>query len=404
MHISSKLVSTRLAFAIAGLLGASSVGAANAAFQDLLFAACDGATGALAARCAETLNGEGNVSTDSESSLNPSQALGHGRAQVDGVSGGRDDWSDEAARLEVGPFGLRFSVYGERFERDRGDSAVEERGMDGDSRGGDIGLDYRLSDTVTLGAVLGTSQSDYDFDTENPSNNFTPQSNAGSADIDQTQLTLFASFALGNDAYVDLSGGHAWTEGDFRRRSVFQESTRTVAQTNTDLRGSADGSVRWLGIDAGRDFVREAWSFGVFGGATWARAEIDGYTETDVSGSGLAMRFSEVERDSFLGVAGGRVAYTISSGSGVFIPQLRVQWQHEFEDDQETVDASFVLDGNGNFFTLQGDRPDTSSGEAGFSITAVFPEGWSAYFDYTTLFSRDDFERDRFSAGLRKEF
>ena len=396
--------SMKLALAITGLLGATHASAVNPAFQDLLFAACQNPNGALAARCNETLNGAGNVSTDSESSLNPSQALGHGRAAVDGVPSGRDDWTDDAARLEVGPFGLRFSVFGERFERDRGSSAVEERGMDGDSRGGDIGLDYRLSDKVTLGAVLGSSQIDYDFDAENAGTNFTPQRRAGSVDIDQTQLLLFASFALGDSAYLDLSAGHAWTDGTFRRNSVFQESTRTVTQTNTDLRGSADGSVRWLGVDGGRDFVHDAWTFGVFGGATWTHAQTDGYQETDVSGSGLAMQFSEVERDSFLGVAGGRVAYTVSSGSGVFIPQLRVQWQHEFQDDQETVDASFLLDGSGNSFRLRGDRPDTSSGEAGFSVTAVFPDGWSAYIDYVTLFSRDDFDRDRFSAGLRKEF
>lgn len=383
---------------------AGAAAAQNPAFQTFFFAACVNPTGALAQRCAETQNALGDLSGDSESSLNPSQSLGHGRVQIDGVRARSDGQPGETATLDAGPFALRFTVHRSRFDRGRGSSPVQERGLDGDGRGFDLGVDYIRSESMVLGAVLGIERRDYAFAAEAPGVNFTPQAQSGSADIDQTMLSAFASFALGADAYVDVSGGWGRSEGDYRRTSVFQESTRTVTQRNTDLRGSADGSLRWLSIDAGRDFVRESLSLGIYGGATWTRSAIDSYSEQDVSGTGLAMRFEGLERGSLLGVLGTRLAYTFSTATGVIVPQLEVQWQNEFDDDAETIDASFLLDSQGNRFRLQGDRPDRSFGQVGLSLLAVFGGGWSAFVDYSRLVARDDFDRDLFSLGLRREF
>ncbi len=394
------------ALLVGSFLACASTGAnsANPPFQQFFFNVCSNPTGALAQRCAETPNAGGDLSGDSESSLNPSQTLGHGRAQVDGAQARADGVPGDTATLELGRWALRFSVHGARFDRDRGSTAVEERAVDGDSRGADFGLDYRISDTASIAAVLGIDRSDADYAAENPGTNFTPQRSAGSAEIDLTMLSVVAAFALGTDGYLALSAGQGWSDGEFRRTSVFQESTRTLAQRNTDVRGRADGRLRWLGIDGGRDFVRESWSFGLYGGATWARSSTDAYSEDDLSGTGLAMRFEGFERGSLLGVVGASAAYTFSTASGVFVPQLRAQWQNEFDDDAETVDASFLLDASATRYRLEGERPDTSYGEIGFSLVAVFGGGWNAFFDYTRLVSRDDFGRDLVSLGVTRDF
>ncbi len=394
---------SRTAALVAGLLVAPGAGAANASFQDFFFNVCSNPTGALVQRCADTNNAAGDLSGDSESSLNPSQALGHGRVQIDGVRARDDGQGGETATLDAGSFSLRATLHGSRFDRARGPSLVEERALDGDAHGLDLGIDWLRSETTVLGVVLGLDRRDYEFAAEAPGVNFTPQRRSGSADVDQTMLSLFASFALGSASYIDFSGGLGWTDGDYRRTSVFQESRRMVAQTNTDVRGSADGRVRWLSVDAGRDFSRADWSFGLFGGATWARSTIDAYSEVDVSGSGLAMRFEGIERSSLLGIAGARAAYTFSTSTGVLVPQLQLQWQNEFDDDAETVDASFLLDGDGTRFRLVGDRPDRSFAELSLSVAAVFGAGWSAFFDYSRLLANDDLDRDAFSLGLRKE-
>jgi hypothetical protein len=392
------------ALCLGGLLACAGADAANPPFQSFFFNVCANPTGALAQRCAETPNAGGDLSGDSESSLNPSQTLGISRAQVDAAQRRDDQAPDAYGSLEIGPWALRVAAHGARFERDRGFTDAEERGIDGDSRGLDLGVDYRLSDAASLGAVLGVERSDADFAAENPGTNFTPQRNAGSADIDLTMLSLVASFAVGSDGYVILSGGYGRSDGEFRRTSVFQESTRTLTQRNTDVRGRADGSLGWLGIDGGRDFVREDWTYGLYGGLTWSRSATDAYSEVDVNGAGLAMRFEGIERGSLLGVLGGSVGYTVSTGTAVWVPQLRAQWQREFDDDAETVDASFLLDASGTRYRLQGERPDRSHGELGFSVVGVFGGGWNAFFDYSRLLARDDFERDRISVGVTRDF
>lgn len=53
-------------------LASSGARADNAPFQAFFFSVCGGASGVLAARCNETPDGLGNLSGDSESSLNPS--------------------------------------------------------------------------------------------------------------------------------------------------------------------------------------------------------------------------------------------------------------------------------------------------------------------------------------------
>jgi len=386
------------------LLAAPFAHAANAPFQGFFFNVCVNPTGALAQRCADTTNAQGDLSGDSESSLNPSQTLGVSRSQVDAAQRREEAEPEGWGSLQVGRWGLRIAVHDARFERERGFSDAEERGISGDSAGLDLGVDYRLSDTASLSGVLSIERSDADFAAEAPGRNFEPQQNAGSADIDLTSLSLVALFALGEASHLALSGGVGRSDGEFRRRSVFQESTRTLIQRNTDLRGRADGSLRWLGIDAGRDFARQDWSFGVYGGLTWARSDIDAYSEEDLNGSGLAMRFEGIERGSLLGVVGGSVGYTFSTGSAVWIPQLRAQWQREFDDEAETVDASFLLDGSGNRFRIEGERPDRSHGELGLSLVAVFGGGWNAFVDYSHLVARDDFERDRVSIGVTRDF
>lgn len=392
-----------LGVAVFMALAAGSAPAANAPLQTLFFAACSNPTGALAARCAQTQNGQGNLSGDSESSLNPSQALAHNRVSADAAQT-RADGRHEGERVEIGPFGLLVNLRGSAFERERGSSVVEERALDGDSHGGDIGIDYRYSDRIVVGALLGLDRTRYDFGAENPGTNFAPQRNAGSGDVDQTWLGLYASFAIGEGGYVDLNAGYGWTDGEYERRSVFQESTRQVPQVNSNVAGDADGSVSWLGLSAGHDFQFDAVGLGLYGGVTWTRSEIDAYDERDLSGSGLAMRFSGSDRDSTIGHAGLRLSYAASTGNGVLVPQLRAEYQHEFEDAAESVSAGFLLDSAGNRFTLAGDRPDTSGAEVGFSVVGVFADGWNAYADYARLVSRDDYDRYRFALGVRKEF
>ncbi len=405
-----------LAAAVAAtLFAAPPAHAANADYQAFFFTVCGTATGALAARCAETPAGLGNLSGNSESSLNPSQNLAHnlaplGTAQARSKAARergerlREDEpapAAEAARIDAGPFSLLINLQGTWFERDARGDAV--RGLDGDSTAAEIGLDWRLSDRVVLGALAGLERVDYDFDAEAPGVNFTPASRAGEADADNAYLTLFANFAVGDHGFIELSGGYERSDGDYVRNPVFQESTRAVPQRDARLEGSADGTTTWVGINGGWDFQRGATSIGPFAGVTWTRAELDPYTERDPLGSGLAMSFSGTDRDSLLAHAGLRISRAFSTGSGVLLPQLRLEYQRELENDRPAASSRLVLDGAGTRYELAGGKGDDDALNGGLSLVAVLPNGWTLFADWSILIDSSSFDRQRATLGLRKE-
>lgn len=407
----------KLPIAIAGiLLAAPQARAANAEFQNFFFDVCLSPTGALATRCAQTPGGTGNVSGDSESSLNPSQNLAHNQPAISTAQTRskearergeklREDESGEGGnRVAIGPWSLLVNVHGTWFDRSAGPLPDVVRGFEGDSRAVEIGFDRRVSDRLVIGGIAGYEEMDYDFDAEAPGVNFAPAVQAGNAESDNTYLTLFASWNLGDTGFAELSGGYETSDGSYRRNSVFQESTRTIAQTNVLAEGDADNEVTWLSFNAGFDRASGAWSLGPYAGLTWTRSKVDAYTESDLSNSGLAMSFSSTTRESLLGHAGLRASYTASTAGGIVVPQLRVEVQHEFDDSAQRVAASFALDSSNTQYLLSGSEGDSTSVNAGFSIAFVLKNGWMPFFDYSILLGNDDLDRQRATLGLRVEF
>lgn len=402
--------------AVAGiLLAAAEARAANAEFQAFFFQVCGSASGALATRCAETPNGLGNLSGDSESSLNPSQNLSHNatstslaqtrskeareRGERLREAGAREE--ETGVQVAAGPFSLLVNVHATWFERE---AAPAARGFDGDSTALEIGMDYRLSDRTVVGALAGIERAQYDFAAENPGVNFVPASRAGSVESDDTYLTLFGSWGLGTSSFIETSAGYERHDGTYRRDSVFQESTRTRPQVNVRVAGDAVRTVWWASVNGGFDFNREAWSFGPYAGITTTRSTIDAYTERDSSGSGLNMRFADADRDSLLSHAGLRASRAFSGSAGVFVPQLRIEYQHEFEDDAPSVVGRYALDASGTEYVLTGGSQDQDFFVAGLSLSAVMPNGWICFADYSVLLGHDEFERERATLGLRVEF
>lgn len=401
------------------LLLPASVPAANAPFQEFFFGVCGGATGTLALRCGETTGSLGNLSGDSESSLNPSQNLAHNLAPVSAAAARskesrergeklRDEALDasDGVKVQIGPVSLLLNVQGAAFERSLSDQEVAAgaRAFDGESRAIEAGLDYRMSDTMVLGALVGVEKYDYDFDPEAPGRNFTPANRAGDAEASNVFLTVFASKMIGTGGYVDVTVGYEAQDATYRRNSVFQESTRTIAQTDVRVRGDTQGTTLWASLNAGYDFARGSSSFGPYAGVTWTDSDIDAYRETDLSNSGLAMRFGKTSNSSLLGHAGLRFSHSISTGWGVVMPQARLEYQHEFEDDPAEATARYVLDGSGRTYSLTGDGVDRDFMNAGLSAALIMKNGWMTFVDASILLDNENFDRTRVTVGLRKEF
>ncbi|MEZ5559555.1 MAG: autotransporter outer membrane beta-barrel domain-containing protein [Pseudomonadales bacterium] len=406
-----KLPLARLAGAALTALSSLPALAANPALQDLFFAACANPTGALAARCAETTDALGDLSGDSETSLNPSQTLSANQTSLRSALGNAEDArgryegmpAGEGVRIEMGRFSLLAS-YGHTWEeRDRVQDADNERGFEADTDSGAVGFDYRLSETSVLGLMLSYESMSLDFDGNNPGVNFTPASSAGSIDSDNLGVTAFASIGFDGGGYLDLSAGYRSGDTQYKRFSVFQESTRTLPQTNSVTEGKADTTELWASANLGWQIPLEAWNIGVYGGFTCSSSEVDAYREQDRSGTGLAMAFAGADQDSFIGTLGVRAQRALSTRSGVLLPYVRIDYSHEFKDDPLSLRTRYLLDADGNTLRLASDKPDTDFFIAALGLSAVLPNGWMPFIDLSYWGAYEDLDRVRLQAGLRKE-
>lgn len=388
--------------------------AANPAFQEFFFRVCESPTGALAARCGETPAGAGDLSGDSESSLNPSQtlsstdgALAAVRARTrearERVERYRDGGRASEVEVPFGPFSLLLNGRLAWEDRDRDADLDTERGFEADRRAIEVGIDRRFSDRFVAGLVYSFEDSDLDFDAERPGVNFTPAEDAGGIEQESHAFTLFGLFWLSERAYLEVNGGYATSDYTVRRNSVFQESTRSITQTNVRTRASTDGEQLWLGATAGFDWNVGANAFGVYAGGTFADSRVDGYRERDLAETGLALSVDDVDRDAFTAHVGLRAQRAIAAGSGVWIPQLRVEYEHAGGVDESEATVQFALDGAGNRFALRGDDTDDDYFNIAVGIAGVFPRGWMAFADVETLVGARDRDQVRFTAGLRKE-
>lgn len=402
----------RVCSVLPGLLASLSAVADNPQFQAFFFQVCNNPQGTLATRCAETTDAAGDLSGNSESSLNPNQTvnsnqtpLANARSQVSRAEERIDELQDGKApsgnTVMIGPFSLLANGNYTWFEQNATDL---ERGYDGDASGIELGLDYRLSDKAVIGGFLGYENTDFDYDKDEAGRNFTPQDNSGTNDADTASLILFGSYYFDGGLYTDGSVGISTTDYELERNVVFQESTRTVQQTNVRAKGDPDGDAYWLSGNVGYKFDRDAWSYTPYLRATYVRSEIDSYTEKDLNGSGLNMRVDDNNRDSFTTSLGLQGSYAFRTGWGVLLPQAYLEYIHEFDEDAQTSTTSFVLDAGNTRYTIQGDDPDRDYYSAGVGFVSIFPYSWIMFLNYDATLGYDDLDRQQVVLGIRKEF
>jgi uncharacterized protein YhjY with autotransporter beta-barrel domain len=399
----------------------SAANAANPAFQDFFQQnVCNSPLGELQNRCTEWTGVVGDLSGDSESSLNPSHSLSNNdtaldralnyskqaRERGDDLRSEDESEPDSGAELQFGRLNLLFQVRGSSYESSKIQDVDSERGYEGDYYGTSIGFDYRVSPRAFIGVQLGFDTADQDFVRENTGVNFDPDSTAGSIKSDTVSISVTGSINFTDSVYFVGAAGYSNTSFDLYRNSIFQESGRTPSLTRyVRTRADVDGDQTWATLNIGMDLGQRAVSFGPYFGVTLASSSLDAYSEREVGDIwGLAMSYSATDRDSMLGYVGFHATINHSSQSGVLSTQFRVEFQHESDKDPASVTTGFLLDGTGAQFTLSGDRPDRDQAEIGFGILKVMSGGWHPYFDIAVLTGNDTLDRYRWAAGFRKEF
>lgn len=284
------------------------------------------------------------------------------------------------------------------IERGGFDATAARPGFDFHNASLTAGVDYRFNDSFVAGAALGYNQNNSSFD-----------ANAGKADVDGYSLTGYFSWYRG-DWYVEGSVILDKLDYDLSRNIAYQIAslaggTTTVAQTAT---ASPSGNQNSFSLSAGRDFNRKAWTFSPYLRGVYSHLSLDGFSETmsdpNAAGAGLGTSVASRSMNSLLGVAGGRLSYTMSTDWGVLIPNAVVEWNHEFRNDPQTVVVRFLADPTQTPISLTDQAPNSNYFNIGVGLSAVFAQGRSGYVYYEHMVGYSGAHADRLSIGIRIEF
>ena len=295
-------------------------------------------------------------------------AFGSGSLSADERGGSQDD--------EGGPISLWVSGTLRSGNQDgRGGGG----GVDFETDGISVGADYRFSPSFVLGGGLGYGRDE------------SRVGEAGSRiDGEATTAAIYASWHPGEVFYLDTLFGIQRLDYELRRRITFNGNL---------VRGQRDGEQWFASVSAGGEFANEAWMWVPYGRLDVARATLDSYSET--GDPLLALRYESMDVDTTTGSVGLRVDYRKKTTWGMFSPQLRLEYQHDFDAD---ADAGIrYADGLDPFY-----RADVTGYERNrfvFGLGALFrtETDWTFRLEYRGLIDGED--RDNgFLLNVEKQY
>ncbi len=278
---------------------------------------------------------------------------------------------------------------GDRDGSDRTDA------FDFDSYNITAGADYRFSDSLTAGVAVNYYRIDSEFDER-------PTVAGGDIDSDGWGGALYGTYY--RDAfYVDGLIGYAASAYDLRRNIVIPSHT-SVSPIDETAKASPDSRDYTLSLGGGYRFNRGALTYGPYGRITYLDVDIDGYDERGAEASGLDLRVAGQRWKSLTSVLGAQFSYAMSRNFGVLLPQGRLGWVHQFENDAQEMTATYLADPRQNVLRAVTDDPDRDYFELGIGVSAVLRGGMQLFANYDTILGFRNLTDHLFTVGARLEF
>lgn len=309
------------------------------------------------------------------------------------------------AIVEYGKFGIFLSGSGISGDRD-----ATEREAAFDFDGWDLvgGADYRFTENLFAGVAFGYSTTEADI-----------EGNLGNMDIDGYGLSLYGTYYL-KDWYIDAIGTYGQRDYTTVRNLNYTVPkfpldptpgpNTTVSQSFIGEPGARDFDL-FLGV--GYNYYKRGFNLTPYVNLRYINSQIDGYTERNQNpntsaGFGLPLEVEEQEINSFTSRLGGQLSYAFGTQVGILSPYFRLDWEHEFKNDERTFIARFDSVGpqynSTNIIRITTDAPDQDYFNLGLGMSATFPRGVMAYIDYATLLDLANTTAHRLAAGIRYEF
>jgi len=295
-----------------------------------------------------------------------------------------------SADSEYGKLGLFFNG---RFVSGDEDSDKFQDGFDFDVWDLMAGADYRLSHNLIAGVALNYSEGDIDYD-----------NSRGFLDTEAWGILAYTTYFLDNGLFFE--GQMGYTDVDFSmERHVFY--TIGADSANQRIKSSPDGNLFSMSLGVGKSYSRDSWSFSPSLRFDYLENDIDGYTEKSSNllstGGAMALAVNSANYESLTSNLGIQIATARNFSGGVLVPQIRVDWVHEFKDDSVGIKANYQNDINRTEFKIGTTPQDSDYFDVSIGLSAQLPNGKSGFISYRTLQGYDGLSFDSIQVGLRIE-
>jgi outer membrane autotransporter protein len=165
---------------------------------------------------------------------------------------------------------------------------------------------------------------------------------------------------------------------------------------------SSPGGCQIVGdLDGGYEFHQGPWTFGPTLGLQYVHLNIDGYTESGLTGADLTV--NQNSSDSLRSHLGGRVSYAVKSGTTIFTPHLSASWQHEFMDQSRGITSQFSDVGAGSF-VVNTPNPSRDSALADVGLDAQVNNALTVFMDYSAQAEQSNYFGQSVQAGVKIGF
>lgn len=371
------------AVGLAGFTAPARAQAPDDALANLWTTLCLGAApgSELAQRCTEIFNG-GPGSRDGSAAGNfLGEIPGQGRLAT---RDGAPDQDELRTELAAG-----WSVFASadvgRLKRRGG---VNEAPFDGDSWALGAGLDWAPRAGWRLGLLLNHAREDLDF-----------LGSDGDTRARYTGAMLLGGWQADESLSVDAYAGRL--QGNYDLRRAIDYTLLSGVSVQALAVASADADRRLAGLGATWSRPAGAWEWQVSGGLDWQETRIDPYRES--GGAGLALSVPGRTITSRRGRVDVALARTVSAAWGVWQPQVRLGWRHEFANPARPLTVRFVADAGNTPIVFDTDDADADWGEAGLGAVFVFTGGHSAFLEWRTRIGHAFLDERMLALGWRLE-
>ncbi|WPL16645.1 Esterase EstP precursor [Thiorhodovibrio winogradskyi] len=260
------------------------------------------------------------------------------------------------------------------------------------------GGDYRFGDNFIAGAMINYLQSTTDYDRSK-----------GDMTMDGWGLGVYGTYYLDNGLFFEGTAGYNWNDFDLSRRISYSiNNPGSITNVNQTAKSNPEGKVFYATLGTGYTINRQSFTFTPQFSLDYSHNRIGSYREQmsnpNAAGGSWALAYDSQSFTSLTSRLGLMAAKAISTGSGVFVPQLSIHWVHEFENNQEGIGARFINDLSATPVTIWTTKPDHNYFDLGVGISGQFANGRSAFISYNTILGYDDVSQYAISAGVRMEF